>query len=128
MILREIYKMFNHFANENVGGLQIDKVVVKSINVNHEFYINIKEIPFFSVGFKKGQYLKNTFNTIALNEYSDNVLNYALSLCFFSEKSFEYEDNEQLCKIFCMSYHCTLENMGRTLSEEDFNKVIRLID
>ena len=120
--------MFKDFANENVGGISFDKVVIKSINVNHEDYSHLKEIPFFSVGFKKGQYLKNTFNKINTNEYSENILNYALALCFFSEKSFEYEDNEQLSEIFCISYYCTLENMQRTLSKEEYRKVLYLTD
>ncbi|HHL1923302.1 TPA: hypothetical protein ACQ2HY_003309 [Klebsiella pneumoniae] len=128
MILKLVSEMFIAFAVENIGNAEKIYFSVSSKNVKHDQYPKINIMPFFNVEFNKGMVLSNTYFQLSPEDYNSNILNYALNLCFYSEKSFEHENNEELCSIFCMSYYCLLENMYRTLNEEDIKKVFTLID
>ncbi|EBY6655624.1 hypothetical protein D5B42_23195 [Salmonella enterica subsp. enterica serovar Oranienburg] len=128
MIFKLVSEMFLAFAVENIGNAEKIYFSVSSKNVKHDQYPKINIIPFFNVEFNKGMILRNTYFKLSPDDYNSNILNYALNLCFHSEKSFEYENNDELCSIFSMSYYCLMENMNRTLNKEDISKIMTLIN
>lgn len=128
MFIKMIYEMFAHYVLMNVSGMEEKKILMLSKDVVHHQYPGIDTIPFFQISFNRGMVLNNTYNKIDPHDYNGNILNYALNLCFHSEKSFEHENNDELCSIFCMSYYCLMENMNRTLNKEDISKIMTLIN
>lgn len=117
------------FIVENVEGFHVsEKIYPKMIDTKHPEYPEITRIPFFEIEFRKGLTLANTYWSIDEKYINKRTLNYAINLCFNSEMSFKYSHDDGLSGCFSCAYHCIMENMYRTLSEKERDKVLWWID